>query len=172
MEAEPVEQIDNVGGKADAHSHVGAGILKDQIPADDPGDEFAHGGVGVGVGRAGDGNHGSEFGITEAGERTDKRDQDEGNRDGGTGAGAAVKGGVGNDVVRQRCLEPVLGFFRVPDQLIDRLAGKQLGPGLVPCAPRWHFGMIRQQDLLYRDSLVSLADQEVWRKSCRQILFW
>ena len=78
MEAEPVEQIDDVGGKADADAHVGAGVFEDQIPADDPGDQLAEGGVGVGVGRAGDGNHGGEFGITEAGKRADEGHQDHG----------------------------------------------------------------------------------------------
>ena len=104
MEAEPVEQIDDMGGKADADGHVGAGVFEDQIPADDPGDQFAHGGVGVGIGRAGDGNHRGEFGITEAGERADKGDQDQRKRDGGTGAGAAGEGGVVDEIVARGVL--------------------------------------------------------------------
>ena len=167
MQAEPVEQVDDVGGKADADGHVGAGVFEDQIPADDPGDQLAHGGVGIGVGRAGDGNHGSQFGVTEAGERADDGHQHQRKRDGGTGAGTAGQRGVGDDVVDKRRVENaggvelfagdggaddgedaraddradaergkrpraeglfqrVLGLFRVPDQLIDRFAGKQL----------------------------------------------
>ncbi len=76
MEAEPIEQIDDMGGKADADSHVRAGIFEDQIPADDPGNQLAHGGVGVGVGRAGNRNHGGEFGITETGQSANKGDED------------------------------------------------------------------------------------------------
>ncbi len=72
VQAEPVQQVDHVGGKAHADGHVGAGVFEDQIPADDPGDELAQGGVGVGIGRAGNGNHGREFGVAEAGERADE----------------------------------------------------------------------------------------------------
>ena len=66
MKAEPVEQIDNMGGKTHADRHVRAGVLQDQVPADDPGDELAQSGVGVSVGRAGDGNHRGQLGIAEA----------------------------------------------------------------------------------------------------------
>ena len=58
-------------------AHIADGVLEDQVPADDPGDEFAHGGVGVGVGAAGDGDHGGEFGVAEAGEAADDGDEDE-----------------------------------------------------------------------------------------------
>ena len=77
VEAEPVEQIDDVGGEADADAHVGEGVLEDQVPADDPGDEFAEGGVGVGVGRAGNRNHRREFGVAEAGKDADDGDEHE-----------------------------------------------------------------------------------------------
>ena len=60
-----------MGGKAHADAHVAEGVLQNQIPADDPCDEFAEGGVGVSVGRAGDGNHGGQFGVTEPGEDAD-----------------------------------------------------------------------------------------------------
>ncbi len=167
MQAEPVEQVDDVGGEADADAHVGAGVFEDQIPADDPGDELAERGVGVGVGRAGDGNHGGQLGVAEAGERADEGHQDHGERDGGTGAGTAGERGVGDDVVDERrvgdggvgqllagdggaddgedaraddradaergerprpeaLLQRVLGFFRVADELVDRLAGEEL----------------------------------------------
>ena len=82
MDAEPVEQIDDVGGEADADAHVGEGVFEDQVPADDPGDQFAEGGVGVGVGRAGDGDHGGDFGVAEAGEGADDGDQHQRKRQG------------------------------------------------------------------------------------------
>ncbi len=68
MDAEPVQQIDDVRGEADADAHVGEGVFEDEVPADDPGDEFAERGVGVGVGGAGDGDHAGELGVAEAGE--------------------------------------------------------------------------------------------------------
>ena len=77
VESEPIEQIDDVGGEADADAHVGEGVLEDQVPANDPCDEFAERGVGVGVGRTGDGNHRCEFGVTEAGKDADNGDEHE-----------------------------------------------------------------------------------------------
>ena len=102
VQAEPVQQVDDVRGKTHADTHVGAGVLQNQIPADDPGDELAESGVGVGVSRAGNRNHRRELGITKAGERADEGHQDHGDGDGGTGAGAAGERGVGDDVARQR----------------------------------------------------------------------
>jgi hypothetical protein len=95
MDAEPVEQVDDVRGKANADAHVGEGVLEDEVPADDPGDEFAERGVGVGVGRAGDGDHAREFGVAEAGEAADDGDQDKRERKCGTRARPA---GDGTDV--------------------------------------------------------------------------
>src|SRR5258708_9207532 len=51
---------------ADGHSGCADGIFENQIPADDPGQEFAHGRVGISVGAAGDGNHGRELAVAKA----------------------------------------------------------------------------------------------------------
>ena len=89
VDAEPVKEVYDVGGEADGDAHVGEGVLEDEVPADDPGDELAESGVGVGIGGAGDGDHAGEFGITEAGEGADDGDQDEREGQGGACAGAA-----------------------------------------------------------------------------------
>ena len=94
MDAEPVHQIDDMRGEAHAHAHIAEGVLEDQIPADDPGHQLAQRGVGVGVGRAGNGNHGGQFGVAEAGEGADDGHQHQRKRQGGTGAGTAGHGGV------------------------------------------------------------------------------
>ena len=75
MPAEPVEKIDEVRGEADADRHVANGVFEDQVPADDPRDELAHGRVGVGVRAASDRNHGREFGVAERGEGAHDRNQ-------------------------------------------------------------------------------------------------
>ncbi len=72
----------------------GDGVFENQIPADDPGDQFAHGRVGISVGAAGDGNHRREFGVTKAGKRAadagdDKREHDRWTRAIGDGGGGA-----------------------------------------------------------------------------------
>ncbi len=53
------------------------GIFHDQGPTDDPGHELTHGYIRVGIGASGDGDHGSEFGIAESGERTSDGGYDE-----------------------------------------------------------------------------------------------
>ena len=92
MPAEPVEHADQMRGKADAHRHVADGVFEDQVPTDDPGNEFAHGGVGVGVRAARDGNHRSELCITEPGKAADDRHQNQRKRQRRTGAGASHRG--------------------------------------------------------------------------------
>ena len=102
MQAEPIEQVHHVRRKADAHRHVGDGVFQNQIPADDPGDEFAHGGVGVGVRAAGDRNHRRQFRVADRCEAAYDGHQNEGNRDGGAGAGAAKGSGMSDQILKQR----------------------------------------------------------------------
>ena len=49
------------------HRGAAHGVFQDQVPADDPGEDFAQRGVGIGVGAAGHGGHGGEFGIAQGG---------------------------------------------------------------------------------------------------------
>ena len=93
MPAEPVEQVHDVRGKADADGHVADGIFQDEVPADNPGDQFAHGGVGVGVGAAGNGNHGGEFRVADGSETAD--DGHENKRQGNGRASARTPEGRG-----------------------------------------------------------------------------
>ncbi len=72
-DVEPVEQIDDVRGEPDRDAHVGKGVLEDKVPADDPGDELAERGIGIGVGGARDGDHAGELGVAKPGKRADNR---------------------------------------------------------------------------------------------------
>jgi hypothetical protein len=105
MNAEPVHEVDGVLGKAHGDGHIGDGVFEDEVPADDPGNELPHRGVGIGVGRAGNGDHGSELGVTKPGKCADDRDEDERDGECGTGAGAAKHGGVAYEVVQHRSVE-------------------------------------------------------------------
>ena len=88
VEAEDVvEQIVEVRAEADGHGHVADGVFEDQVPADDPGEDLAQGRVGVGVGAARDRNHGGQFRVAQRREAAGDGHQQEGERDGGTGAG-------------------------------------------------------------------------------------
>ena len=60
--------------ESDTHRHIAYRVFENEIPADDPGDEFAHGRVGVGISAARDGNHCGEFRVTNGGEAADDGD--------------------------------------------------------------------------------------------------
>ena len=50
MDPEPVHQATAWPANPTRDRHVGEGVFKDQVPADDPRDQLAKRGVGVGVG--------------------------------------------------------------------------------------------------------------------------
>src|SRR5271155_5117529 len=102
MQAEPIEQGDHVGGETYADGHVAYGVFQDEVPADDPGDELAHGGVGVSVGAAGNGDHGGQLGVTDGGKSADDGHQDERKRDRGARSGAAEGSRVVDEVFEKR----------------------------------------------------------------------
>ena len=108
--AEPLERRRHVRRESDAHRHVADGVFQDQVPADDPGDQLAHGRVGVGVGAAGDRNHRRQLGIAEPGKRADDRHQHERNRQRRTSSGTAQRGRVMHDVVGQRGVQDRRGI--------------------------------------------------------------
>ena len=81
MPAKPVEGGRHVCGEANADGHVADRIFQDQVPSDDPGDQLAHGRVGVGVSAAGNGNHGRQLGIAQPGEAAHDCDQHQGQCD-------------------------------------------------------------------------------------------
>ena len=101
MHTKPIQETHDVGGETDADRHVANSVFQDEVPADYPGDEFAHGGIGIGVGAAGDGDHGRELGITDGSEAADDGDQDEGERDRWSRTGAAEGGGAVDQVFEQ-----------------------------------------------------------------------
>src|SRR5215472_2497480 len=105
MNAKPIHEIDQMLGKADADGHVANSVFENQVPTDDPGDEFTHRGVSISVGAAGNRNHGSEFGVANGGEATGDGHQNERESDGRPGAGTAKRGGVVNQVLEQRGIE-------------------------------------------------------------------
>jgi len=80
-----VEQFHEVTAPSDRYHGTSHHVFEDQIPTDEPGDELAQGGVTVGIGAAGDGHHGCEFGITKTGEHAAEACHDEGNDDGRPG---------------------------------------------------------------------------------------
>src|SRR6476660_3415130 len=84
LHPEPVEDPIRVLAPGDGDGRRGYGILEDQIPSDDPGDQLAHRGVGIGVSAAGERNHGGKLGVTKTGKCAAEAGNDEGENDGWT----------------------------------------------------------------------------------------
>ena len=75
---EPIEHAIGVLAPGDGDRRRGDGVFENQIPADDPRDQFAHGRVRVGVGAAGHRDHRGELGVTETGKGAADAGDDEG----------------------------------------------------------------------------------------------
>ena len=65
LHAEECEEVLEVVRPAVRDGRRGDGVLEDEVPADDPRDQLAERGVGVGIGRAGDRHHRGELGVAE-----------------------------------------------------------------------------------------------------------
>ena len=74
-----------MGGPTDCDGGRHEEVFKDEIPADDPGEKFTEGRVGVGVGAAGDRDHRGKLGVAEAGEEAPEARDDERDGDGRAG---------------------------------------------------------------------------------------
>ena len=75
--AEPFEHTIGIFTPGGGDGCSGNGVFEDEVPTDNPGDEFAHGCVGICIGTAGDRNHGGEFRVTETGKGAPDAGQDE-----------------------------------------------------------------------------------------------
>ncbi len=89
IEAGQFQEIIEIAGPADGDGDTGDAVFKNQIPSGDPGEKFAQGGVGIGIGRTGHGNHGGKFGIAQGRKDTGQAGEDEGEDDAGAGSGPA-----------------------------------------------------------------------------------
>src|SRR5450756_535211 len=79
---EVLKEANEISAPAGGHGGRPERVFQKEVPANDPGEDFAEGGVAVGVSRTGDGNQRSEFGITESGEHAAGSSQNEGQHDG------------------------------------------------------------------------------------------
>ena len=63
VDAESADEFGEITRPADGHRDIGDAIFEHQVPADDPGDQLAEGGVGICVSTSRDRDHGRELGI-------------------------------------------------------------------------------------------------------------
>ena len=140
LDTEIAKQADEVATPSGGDGGGAEGILEHQIPADDPGKNFAESGIAVGVGRSGDRNHGRKFGIAKSGENAPDSGENKGEYDGGTGM--QCRRGTGNDenaspddgsdTERNQVGGPegppqtvLTGFMRLAENCCDRLGRQQ-----------------------------------------------
>ena len=64
-QSEPIEHAISILAPCGGDSRCRNGVFEDEVPTDDPGNEFPHGGIGIGVGAAGNRNHRGELRVTE-----------------------------------------------------------------------------------------------------------
>ena len=114
MPAEPIEHIHQVCRKPHAHRHVAYGVLEDQVPADDPGDQLAHGCVSVGIGAACNRDHRGQFRVTKCGEPTHDCNQDKRQGQCGTSPWPPLGCRVPDQVIEKRSVEDGGGIEFLP----------------------------------------------------------
>jgi len=110
VQSEPIEQAHHVRRKTNAYGHVADSVLKNEIPADDPGDEFPHRRVRVCVRAAGNGNHGGKLRVAHRRESTHNGHQNKGKSDGRPGAGASKGSGMVNQIFKKRSVQDGRGL--------------------------------------------------------------
>ena len=76
MDAKCLQKAIDVRRKTHGDRHVGNRVLQNQIPADDPSHQFSKRRIGVCVRASGDGDHRSEFGVTQARETANDGNQE------------------------------------------------------------------------------------------------
>src|SRR5258708_40088857 len=71
------EQLREISGPSDGYRGTANDILQEQIPADDPGDEFSQGGIGVGISAPGHWKQRCKFGVAKGGTKAAQRRDNE-----------------------------------------------------------------------------------------------
>ncbi len=75
------EQIIEITGPPDGDCDTGYAVFENQIPTGNPGQEFSQGGIRIGIGGAGHGNHGGKLCIAECREGAGQTGKDKGQND-------------------------------------------------------------------------------------------
>ena len=92
LNVEYVEQLYKVIGPAGRYRAGPHGVFQRQIPADDPGEEFAHRRIGIRIGAARQWDHRGKLGVTQGGEGASEPGEDEGQHQPGSGVVRAQSG--------------------------------------------------------------------------------
>ena len=85
FDVEDFQQLDEVVGPSGRYRAGAHSVFQRKVPADDPGEDFAHGGIGIRVRASRQRDHGGELGVTQAGERAPQSRQYKGQHQAGAG---------------------------------------------------------------------------------------
>src|SRR5437764_5537843 len=85
-QVEPAKHAIEVFAPGNGDGGCAYGIFEHQIPADDPGDELTHGGIGISVSAPRNRNHRSKFRVTETGKSATNASENKSEHDRRTGA--------------------------------------------------------------------------------------
>ena len=85
VEAKVVKEFDGISRPAHRHRGGGKEVFQDEIPTNNPGQKLTQGGIGIGIGATRGGDHGSVFGVAEAGEKAADARDGEGEDESGPG---------------------------------------------------------------------------------------
>ena len=92
-----MEEADNIARPANGDRGGAKCIFEDQVPADDPGDELAHGRIGIGVGTAGNRDGRGHLRVAKTGKGAGYAAKHEGKCDCRTGIGGCSMAGEHED---------------------------------------------------------------------------
>ncbi len=149
MHAGGSQQHLHVAGPADRHHRDHQRVFQQQVPADDPGDEFAEHRVAVGIGAAGDRDQPGELGIAQRGAGTAQSRDDEAQRHRRAGIGCRLLAGQHEDADADDAADADCGELPQAQhaaeiatqadlclQLLDRLVARQLAEETHCLTPR------------------------------------
>ncbi len=85
LHPEAADERLEVAGPAHRHCRGGQTVLEQQVPANHPGNQLAHGGIAISVDRASHWHGGGKLGVAQRGQAAGKRGDDEGQRQRGAG---------------------------------------------------------------------------------------
>ena len=134
-DAASLQEALGVAGPAHRHRRADHGVLQDQAPADDPGDQFAHARVGIGIGAARMGHEGGHLGVAEGCKGADDPGDGEGQDDAGAGQ-ARPDAGQGIDAGADDGADPQgdqMGPAQGGGQLMLALCRRTLVDLATPC---------------------------------------
>ena len=121
------EQFVEVSAPGRGHRGAAHRVFEDQVPADEPGEDFAQRRVGVGVGAAGHRGHGGELGVAQGGEGAAQPGDGVGDRHRGPGVEGRGPAGHHEDARPNDAADAQRGQRHRPEDAVQAVFAGRLG---------------------------------------------